>query len=180
MRRVGHRLHATGHDDLGVAGADAPVGLVDGVHAGEAHLVDRGGRDVHRDAAVDGGLAGGDLPGAGLEDVAHVDVVDLVAGESGLVECGADGEPAELDGGERGERARQLADRGAGPGEDDDGWVHEQHSVIGGGGFGGADDGGVHAVGDGVRDGDVDVGEAGVVEAGAVGRDGRAPAMQPV
>ena len=101
--------------------ADAPVGLVDGVHARQAHLVHGRGRDVHGDAAVDGGLAGGDLPGAGLQDVAHVGVVDLVAGQPGPFEGGGDGEPAELDRGERGERTGQLADRGAGPGEDDDG-----------------------------------------------------------
>jgi hypothetical protein len=97
------------------------VGLVDGVHARQAHLVDRRGRHRHRDTGVDRSLACGDLTGARLQDVAHQDVVDLLTGEAGPFECGADGEPAELGRRERSQRARQFADRGASPGEDDDG-----------------------------------------------------------
>ena len=40
----------------------------------------------HGDAGVDGGLAGGDLAGAGLEHLAHEDVVDLLGGEPGPLE----------------------------------------------------------------------------------------------
>ena len=59
-------------------GLDHLVGQVDGVEARQAHLVDGGGGHGHRDAGVDGGLAGGDLAGAGLEHLAHEDVVDLL------------------------------------------------------------------------------------------------------
>ena len=75
---LGHRLHAAGHHDVGLAGVDHQVGQVDGVEAGQADLVDRGGRHGHRDAGLDGRLAGGDLAGAGLDDLAHEHVVDLV------------------------------------------------------------------------------------------------------
>ena len=50
----------------------------------------------HRDAALDRGLAGGDLAGAGLDDLAHDHVVDLVAGDAGLVERALDGDAAEV------------------------------------------------------------------------------------
>ena len=83
MRRVGHRLHAAGDDDVELAGADQLVGQRDRVEAGQADLVDRQRRHGHRDAALDRGLAGGDLPGAGLQHLAHDHVVDRVARDAG-------------------------------------------------------------------------------------------------
>ena len=68
-----------------------------------------------RDAGVDGGLAGGDLAGAGLEHLAHEDVVDLLGREAGPLERALDGEAAQVGGGEAGERTGQLADRACGP-----------------------------------------------------------------
>ncbi len=102
---LGHRLHAAGHHDLGVAGLDHLVGQVDGVEARQAHLVDGGGGTRHRDAGVDGRLAGGDLPGTGLEDLAHEHVVDVLGRDPGPLEGGLDGEATELGGGEAGEGA---------------------------------------------------------------------------
>ena len=110
VRGVGHGLHAAGDDDVGVAGLDHLVGQVDGVEAGQADLVDRGGRDAHGDAGVGGGLAGGDLARAGLDDVAHEDVVDLVGADAGPLERRRDGDTAEIGGGHRGESARQPPD----------------------------------------------------------------------
>ena len=46
--------------------------------------------------AVDRGLAGGHLTGAGQEHLAHEHVVDLLAGEPGPLEGGLDGEAAEV------------------------------------------------------------------------------------
>ncbi len=66
---LGHGLHAAGHHDLGVAGADHLVGQVDGVEAREAHLVDGVGRYRHRDAGLGRGLAGRDLTLPGLDDL---------------------------------------------------------------------------------------------------------------
>ena len=119
VRRLGHRLHAAGDDDLVLAGADQLVGHRDRVDAREADLVDRDRRDVHRDAAVDRRLAGGVLPGAGADDLAHDHVVDLVAGDAGLLERALDGDATEVGRREVLEAAEQAADRGAGPGDDD-------------------------------------------------------------
>ena len=61
--------------------------------------------------AGDGGLAGGDLAGAGLEHLAHDHGVDLVGRDAGPFEGGGDGPPSEVGGRERREAARELADR---------------------------------------------------------------------
>ena len=108
--RLGHRLHAAGHDDVGLARLDVEIGEVDGVDAREAHLVDGGGRDAERDAGVDRRLAGCHLAGAGQQHLAHEDVVDLLGREPGPLERGRDGEAAELGRLEPGERTRELAD----------------------------------------------------------------------
>ena len=118
VRGVGHGLHAAGDDDVGLAGVDHEVGQVDGVHARGAHLVDGGGGHAHGDAGVDGGLAGGDLAGAGLEHVAHEDVLDLLGREPGPLEGALDGEATELGGGEAGERSGELSDRRTGASDD--------------------------------------------------------------
>ena len=95
---------------------------------GQADLVDRDRGDVHRDAALDRGLAGGDLPGAGLDDLAHDHVVDLVAGDAGLLQRALDGDAAEVGGGLVLETAEQAADRGART-RDDDGSGHDASCV---------------------------------------------------
>ena len=64
-------------------------------------------------------LAGGDLAGAGLDDLAHDHVVDLVAGDAGLLEGALDGDAAEVGRGLVLEAAEQAADRGAGTRDDD-------------------------------------------------------------
>ena len=91
----------------------------DRVEAGEAHLVDGDRRDAHRDAAGDAGGAGGVLPGAGQDDLAHDHVVDLVAGDAGLLEGALDGDTAEVGGRQVLEPAEQPADRRTGTGDDD-------------------------------------------------------------
>ena len=47
---LAHRLHAPGHDHVGLARLDQLVGQVDGVDARQAHAVDGDGGDVHRHA----------------------------------------------------------------------------------------------------------------------------------
>ena len=119
VRRLGHRLHAAGDDDLDLARADQLVGQRDRVDAREADLVDGDARDVHRDAARDRGGARRVLPGAGQDDLAHDHVVDLVAGDAGLLERAGDGDAAEVRGGLVLEPAEQPADRRTGAGDDD-------------------------------------------------------------
>ena len=131
MRRVGHRLHAAGHHDVELAGADELVGQRDRVQAGQADLVDGQRGDGHRDAGLDGGLAGGDLARAGLEHLAHDHVLDLVAGDAGTLQRGLDRDAAELGAGEV-RRRRAAADRRARPGDD-----HGVGPVLMSGPFGG-------------------------------------------
>ena len=115
---MGHRLHAAGHDDVGLAGLDHEVGEIDRVEARQAHLVDRGGGHVHADAGVGRGLAGGDLALAGEEHLAHEDVLDPVGRDAGPLERGLDGDATEVHGSQRCQRTRQLADRGTGTSDD--------------------------------------------------------------
>jgi hypothetical protein len=96
VRRVGHRLHAARDDDVGLAGADHEVGQVDGLQPREADLVDGRGVDGHRDAALDGGLARGDLALAGLEDLAHQHEVDAGRVDAGAIEHALDGGAAQV------------------------------------------------------------------------------------
>lgn len=121
VRGVGHGLLAAGDDHVEFAGANELVGERDRVQAREADLVDRQRRDVHGDAGLHGGLAGRDLPGAGLEDLPHDHVLDLVAADPGAVEGGLDREAAEVGAGEGLERAEEPAHRGAGTRDDDGG-----------------------------------------------------------
>ena len=65
----------------------------------------------------------GDLALAGLEHLAHHDVVDLLGADAAALERGLDRDAAEVHGREAGERAGELADRCA-SGRDDDGAGH--------------------------------------------------------
>ncbi len=69
--------------------------------------------------ACDRGLAGGDLAGAGLQHLAHEDVVDVLGGHAGTGERLGDGEATEVRAAEAGERAGELADGRASPGQND-------------------------------------------------------------
>ena len=84
--RLAHRLHAAGDGDLGVAGADRLVGDAERAHARGADLVDRLRGDLLRDAALDLGLARGDLALAGLQDLAEDDLLDLLGVDAGALE----------------------------------------------------------------------------------------------
>ena len=118
VRRVGHRLHAAGDDDVGLAGGDHLVGEVDGVEPGQADLVDVDRRHGHRDAGLDRRLAAGHLALTGHQHLADDDVVDLVGRHAGPFERRLDGGPAEVGGRERGEGAGHLPDGSAGAGDD--------------------------------------------------------------
>ncbi len=117
--RLRHGLHPAGDDDFSLARPDREVGEVDRVEAGQADLVDRGGRHRHRDAGLYRGLAGCDLTLAGLQHLAHEDIVDVLRRYPCPLEGGPDGHPAQVHGGEPGEGAGEPADRSAGAGDDD-------------------------------------------------------------
>ena len=105
VRGVGHRLHAAGHDDVGVAGLDHLIGEVDRVQTRQADLVDVDRRHVHRNPGLDGGLAGRHLALPGHQHLAHDDVVDLLGRDTGPFQGLGDGEPAEVGSREGGEGA---------------------------------------------------------------------------
>ncbi|MNS65827.1 hypothetical protein D3C72_990090 [compost metagenome] len=123
VRRVGHALHAAGDEDLALAHALEGVGHGHGAQARGADLVDGQGRGGHGQTGGDRRLAGRDLAEAGLQHGAHQDVVDGGAIDAGALDGLLDGHRAELDGGEVGQAAAQLAEGGA-HGADDDGSTH--------------------------------------------------------
>ena len=127
---LGHRLHAAADADLHVAGADRLVDDRRRAQAGGADLVDRLGGDLLGDAGLDLGLARGDLPLAGLQDLTHDDVLDLLGLDPGALQRGLDRDGAELGGVERGEAAAHLADGGAG-GAEDHGLGHRMQTLLG-------------------------------------------------
>ena len=127
VRRVGHRLHAAGDDDVGRAGLDQIVREHHGLHARAAHLVDGRGAGGGGDLRADGGLARGRLAEAGGQHAAHDHVVDLVGRDARMVERARDRGGAEGRGGNAGELAQQGADGGA-LGTDDDDVGHEEDS----------------------------------------------------
>ena len=110
---LAHRLHAAGDGDVRVAGADRLVGEAERAHARGADLVDRLRGDLLRDPALDLGLARGDLPLAGLQDLAEDDLLDLLGGDPGAIERGLDHGAAEVGGVEGGESAAHLPEGGA-------------------------------------------------------------------
>ena len=119
IRGLAHRLHAAGHDHLCLSGGDEQVGQVDRVQAGQADLVHRGGRNRHGDARLGCRLTGGDLALASLENVSHEHVIDVCRGDGRAIQDRRDRQASELHGAEAGERARELANRGTYPCEDD-------------------------------------------------------------
>ena len=126
--RVRHRLHAAGDDDVVLTRADQLVGVRDGVEAGQAHLVEGHRRHRHRDAGVDRGLPRGDLTGAGLEHLAHDDVLDLLRRHTGPLQSGSDRHSAELGSGELLQPAEQAAD-GRTSARNDHRSSHHGHSI---------------------------------------------------
>ena len=75
-----------------------------------------------RQAGLEGGLAGGRLADAGLQHLAHQDVVDRRGRrvEAGPLDRRADGDPAELGGRDAAQRTAELADRRARGADDED------------------------------------------------------------
>ena len=92
--RLRHRLHPAGDGDLDVTGADRGVEHAGGAHARGADLVDRLGGDLLRDPGVDLRLARRDLARAGLQHLAHHDVLHLLGRDAGALERGLDGDAA--------------------------------------------------------------------------------------
>ncbi len=110
VRNAGHVLHATGNLGLGKAHLDVLGGEDDSLEAGGADLVDGDGFGGLGQTSKDGGLTGGGLADVAAQDVAHVDIGNLVGGDLGLFQSRLDGDGAELGGADVEERAVELAD----------------------------------------------------------------------
>ena len=126
--RVRHRLHATGHDHVVVAGADHRVRDLHRADARRAHLVDRVRGHVDRQSGADRGLPRGRLAGAALEHLAHDDVLDVAVLDVHALERAADGDGAQLGRLLGRKAAAELPERRA-DGRDDDGARHDAEST---------------------------------------------------
>ncbi len=118
MRGLGHRLHAAGHDDVGLASLDHEIGKVNRVEARQAHLVDGGRGNVHADAALDRRLTGRDLALPGEQYLSHEDVLDAVGRDTRTLERRLDSDATKVHCGERCESPRELANRGTSTSDD--------------------------------------------------------------
>src|SRR5439155_22860932 len=94
--RVRHRFPPARHDDVEVPGTDHRVGDLDGAEGRGAHLVDRVGRHLLRQACADRRLARRGLARARLQDLAHDHVLDVAWSEPRTIERGANRDRAEL------------------------------------------------------------------------------------
>ncbi len=119
VRRVSHGFHAARHDHRGVARGDGGAAHDGGLHAGAAHLVQRGRLDRFGQTALDGRLARRGLALASAEHIAHVDEVHIVACDAGFGERGLDRFGAQLIGGQARQFTHQAAHRGASHTNDD-------------------------------------------------------------
>ena len=115
-----HVLHAPGHDHVRVPGPDRSGAQHHGLHAGAAYLIDGGGADALRQPALERRLARRRLARTGLDDLPHDRLVDLLGGDAGALDCGADGRGAQVGGRNGGKAAAELADRRPGGGQDED------------------------------------------------------------
>ena len=107
-----HAFHAARDHDLGIARLDLGRREHDRLQARAADAVDGRRAGARRKAGLEGRLACRRLTDAGLEDLAHEDVVDRRAfGEAGPLDGGSDGHSTKGRGGRRGERSAELADR---------------------------------------------------------------------
>ena len=126
--RVGHAFHAAGHHHAGRACLDSVGSQHDGLHGRAANLVERDRARGDGQPGLDGGLPRGRLPLTGGEHIAEDDFIYLLRLQPRPFNGGLDDRAAEVIGRQRGEIALEAPHRGAGGGNDDDGFTHERVS----------------------------------------------------
>ena len=115
-----HVLHTAGNHDVGIAGLDHLSSHVDAVQTGAADHVDGDSGNLDGQTGLQGSLTGNVLAQTGLNDTAHVDLVDLLGLDMGAIQRLFDDDGAQLSGGDIGEGAAELANGStAGAGDDD-------------------------------------------------------------
>ena len=100
------------------AGGDHQLGDLDRTHGRRAHLVDGVRGNLLRNPRGDRRLTCGRLARAGLEDLAHDDVADLLGVDAGPLEPRADRDGAELGRRNVGESAAKTTERRPNGGDD--------------------------------------------------------------
>lgn len=108
VRNLGHVLHATGDLGLSKTKLDVLRSESDGLETRRAHLVDGDGLDALRNTGEDGSLASGSLANRGRQDIAHVDIGNLLDRDLGLLKGGLDGDSSKLGSRDVKERAVEL------------------------------------------------------------------------
>ena len=113
VRRIAHRFHAAGDDDIGITGHDGGTAHDRGLHAGTAHLVECGGFNRFGKAGLDARLARRGLALASHQHIAHQHLIDIFAGHTGFFHRGLDRNGTEFIGRQRRQLAEQATHRGA-------------------------------------------------------------------
>jgi hypothetical protein len=128
-RRAGHRLHAAGDDDVGLAGADLLGRRGDRLQAARAQAVDGVAGDLLREPGEQRGHARDvAVVLAGLVGGAEDHLVDGVVGDARAVERGAEHERGEVVGAGVGQRAA-IAPEGRADAADEEGIGHGERSI---------------------------------------------------
>src|SRR5262249_44203119 len=106
------------HDHVELPGPDQLSGKRYRIQARQADLVNGQGWHGHRYAGGHRGLTSRDLSLAGLQYLAHDDVLDTVARNARALQRRLDSQPAELSSSEPAQRTEQAANRGSCPAND--------------------------------------------------------------
>jgi hypothetical protein len=107
--RLGHRLLATGDDDVELTGPNQLIREGDCINAGQTHLVDRQRGHVPADPGAYRRLAGGHLANARGQHLAHDHVLDERRRDLGLLERPGDRNSAKVTAREVLQRTHKLA-----------------------------------------------------------------------
>lgn len=119
LRSVGHGLHTTSNHDTALAESDVLSCERDGLHTGSAHLVDGGGLGGLRASCLKSHLTSGSLADVALQNVTHVDLLDLVGLEAGALDGSLDSHYTELRSGGLLKHTVERADGRSGGGNDE-------------------------------------------------------------
>ena len=120
IRRVGHAFHAASDDHVDRTGCEGFRAHDRGLHAGTAHLVDRGRLDRLGKTGVNCCLTGRGLALPGGQYIAHIDALDICACDASALDRCFDRDGTEIGSADFAKRALHAAHRGAGVRENDD------------------------------------------------------------
>ena len=105
-----HIFHTAGNNDVSIAGFDHLSCHIYAVETGAAYYVNRNGGNLNGKTCLDGCLTSHVLTQTGLNDTAHVNMVNLLRFNAGAVESFFDYDRTKLSRRSTGECAAHLAD----------------------------------------------------------------------